>query len=102
MLSDIAAEVLHFLTRRDLDKAAGVSKWLDALIAQCCEVYPLRPVHKMELYRRGEYFMPTVCVNVEGPSGTSHSFSTMTEAAHFAGYILRKSRVVHLVVGNLT
>ncbi|KAH7704307.1 hypothetical protein AAVH_28497, partial [Aphelenchoides avenae] len=34
--------MLHFLSRRDLDKASGVSKWLDRMIAQCCELYPLR------------------------------------------------------------
>ncbi|KAH7713680.1 hypothetical protein AAVH_18958 [Aphelenchoides avenae] len=49
MLPDIAAEVLRFLSRRDLDKACGVSKWLKAMIAQCCEVYPLRLVQRVEL-----------------------------------------------------
>lgn len=31
MLPEIAADALHFLARVDLDKARGVSKWLDAL-----------------------------------------------------------------------
>ncbi|KAH7707726.1 hypothetical protein AAVH_25028 [Aphelenchoides avenae] len=49
MLPDVAAEMVHFLSRRDLDKASGVSKWLDRMIAQC-EVYPLRPF--------GDYYRP--------------------------------------------
>jgi hypothetical protein len=34
MLTEIAAEALHFLSRRDLDETSAVSKWLDATIAQ--------------------------------------------------------------------
>lgn len=33
MLPEIAADVLLFLTRRDLDNACGISKWFDALVA---------------------------------------------------------------------
>lgn len=56
MLSEIACEVLRFLSRRDLDRACAVSKWLDAMIAQSCGVFPLRPVHTVELHRYFDYF----------------------------------------------
>ncbi|KAH7721797.1 hypothetical protein AAVH_10644 [Aphelenchoides avenae] len=56
MLPDVAAEALYFMTRRDLDKACGVSKWLDAIIAHCFEVYPLRRVRSVELFPSGNEF----------------------------------------------
>lgn len=43
MQPDIAAEVLRFLSRRDLDKACTFRK-LDALISQTCNMCPLRSV----------------------------------------------------------
>lgn len=95
MLSEIAIEVLHFLARRDLDKASGVNKWLDALIANYCEGYPLRVVHRvyMSRYKKGV----SVTVMEDLFSGTDYSFSTgsMCEALHFAGTVLRHSYVKH-------
>ncbi|KAH7700256.1 hypothetical protein AAVH_32624, partial [Aphelenchoides avenae] len=88
MLSEIAADVLHFLTRRDLDKACGVSKWLDALMAQCCEVYPLRRVAKISLHQRGNDFAPTVVITKDDGAVTNHSFSSMDEAARFTAFAL--------------
>lgn len=107
MLPDIAAEVLSFQTRRDLDKASGVSKWLDAMIAQCFEVFPLRPVAEVALNKGVGNF--TLKVRTENDdSGTHsfvHSFCSMDEAVQFAASRIRNSYVELLHVsgkGSLT
>lgn len=87
MLSEIAAEVLHFLSRRDLDKASGVSKWLDAMIGKCCEIYPLRPVAKVSLYPCWDDSRLAVTIDEDGNSETFHSFGSMNEAIRFAGLV---------------
>lgn len=97
MLPDVAADVLHFLSRRDLDKACGLSKWLDAMIAKCCEQYPLRPVHRVALSRR-EASTLNVGINADGQSITDRSFSSLEEAARFTGTILRHSFVKYFQV----
>lgn len=97
MLSEIAADVLHFLARRDLDKACGISKWLDALISQCCEVYPLRRVPSVLLYRCYD-LTPTIVIKKDDAALIDHSFGSMEEAAHFAASILRSSYVEVLEV----
>lgn len=96
MLPEIAAEALHFLTRRDLDKACGVSKWLDALIAQCCAVYPLRPVHKVAVLPCRDSF--TLKVWEKHDSVTVYSFSNMYEAVQRAASFLRHSHVEEFAV----
>jgi hypothetical protein len=88
MLPEIAAEVLHLLSRRDLDKACAVSKWLDALIAQFCDVYPLRSVDKVQLYPRENDFIE---VNFREIEEKTYSFSSVDEAVHIAGSFLRRS-----------
>lgn len=99
MLPEIAADVLHFMSRCDLDKACGVSKWLDAMIVQCCEVYPLRRVAKIALYESRNDFTPTISFwKDDDDTVTRHSFSNMDEAACFAGAILRSSYVESLGV----
>lgn len=96
MLPDIVAEVLHFLSRRDLDKASAASKLLDGIIAQCCEVYPLRTVHIVALYQIDYLDDFTTYVRFNG--GLPTSFGSMDEAARFAGSILRHSFVAELEV----
>lgn len=49
MLSEIAAEVLRFLDRDQLDSMCYVNKWLTDLIASACSKAPLRPVRRLEL-----------------------------------------------------
>lgn len=93
MLPEIAAEALHFLPRRDLDKACAVSVWLDAMISQCCSVYPLRPVRKVALYPLGDDLKLNVSSFDEVHSEISNSFSSLDEAAHHTGCILRHSFV---------
>ncbi|KAH7710491.1 hypothetical protein AAVH_22229 [Aphelenchoides avenae] len=94
MLYEVAAEVLLFLTRRDLDRVCAISKWLDALIAQSCNVFPLRPVRAVSLFPRWNRFMLLVSNKTDGRrSKTHHSFSSMYEAVHLAGSILRHSFV---------
>jgi hypothetical protein len=98
MLPEIAAEVLHFLSRRDLDKACGVSKWLDALIPQCFEVYPLRPVLSVHLLPMWKDFPPTVLIWEMASSWTDRWFGSMDKAVKFAVSVLRRSYVQHLRV----
>lgn len=92
MLPDIVAEVLHFVSRRDLDKACGVSKWLDAIIAQCCAVYPFRPVRSVSLHSRRSDIQSSrhfVFVETNGGLQTNQTFCSMDEAALFVGCVLR-------------
>lgn len=97
MLPEIAAEALHFLSRRDLDKASAVSRWFDAMIAKCCDEYPLRPVFEVALDNYENNL--TLSVRTEKDhAGTDHSFGSMDEAAHFVGSILRHSYVQELKV----
>lgn len=98
MLPEIAAEALHFLSRRDIDRASAVSKWLDAMIVKCCEVFPLRPVASVALYQSLEDFVLEVRGANDGDSETSHSFRSMDEAAHFVGCIVRNSYVEQIRV----
>lgn len=91
MLPEVAAEALRFLSRRDLDRASAVSKWLDALIAQCFELYPLRPMHKIEVRPINDVALKVVIQRLPPPAtpsaatwGAHHSFGSMDEAVHFA------------------
>ncbi|KAH7707727.1 hypothetical protein AAVH_25029 [Aphelenchoides avenae] len=104
MLTEIAAEVLRFLTRRDLDKTCAISKWLDAMISQCCELHPLRPVHEVSLYPDGDGSALNVGIEKDdsGDSGigrTTDIFSSMDEAVHFVASLLRHSYVEYLMLG---
>lgn len=103
MLSDIAAEVLHFLTRRDLDKACAVSKWLDAMIAQCCDGVPLRPVYSVRLFSCWDGFGLKVCVGSHLDSWIDQWFCSLDDALRFAGAILRHShiKVLHVSLERL-
>lgn len=96
MLAEIVAGALHFLTRRDLDKASAVSKWLDALIAQCCDVDPLRPVASVTLRRRRNDF--TLFVVAKTISRTHHSFKSVDESVRITASTLRRSYVELLEV----
>jgi hypothetical protein len=98
MVPETAAEVLHFLTRRDLDKACCASKWLDVLIAQCCKAYPLRPVRRVVLLPSENDFTPGVVIDEEGHPATDHQFDSVNEAVHFACATLRNSYVENLEV----
>lgn len=84
MLPEIAAETLHFLSRRDLDEACGVSKWLDTLIAQTCEMYPLRAVLFVRLDWCGKEFKLYVSTFGGKYASTRHSFASMDEAVRFS------------------
>lgn len=97
MLPELAAEALHFLSRRDLDIACAVSKWLDALIAQCCAVYPLRSVYKVHLLqsRSSSQFLVYYEKDDALPQ---QSFGHMDEAVHFAGSVFRNSFVKYFQV----
>lgn len=97
MLPEIAAEALHFLSRRDLDKTCAVNKWLDALIAHCCDVLPLRLVARVTLYPRGRRHV----VMIEEHLGTvsdNCSFRGRDEDMHFCGSVLHHSYVDFLQV----
>lgn len=97
MVPEIAAEALRFLTRRELDKASAVSKWLDAMIAHCCKVYPLRPVFGIVLRPCGNDSTPAVAIETDVLS-SSHSFGSMDEAIYFVCSLLRQSLVEMLEV----
>lgn len=96
MLVEVAAEVLLFLGRRDLDKVRAVSKWLDALIAQSCEVYPLRLVLRIVLNKCGDDF--TLEFWIADGRNADHTFGSMDEAARFTSSVLRHSDVYELLV----
>lgn len=98
MLPKIATEALHFPTRRDLDKVCGVSKWLDKLIAQTCETYPLRAVDCVKLHRCGDDFILNVSTIVAKYARTRYLFATMDEAVRFLGRIFRHSYIERLEV----
>lgn len=97
MLPDIASEALLFLTRRDLDKACAISKWLDAMIARCCGVYPFRTVERVWLIQSSSDYTLRVWIENYGDS-TDNPFRTMDEAVHLAGPILRQSYVKYFEV----
>lgn len=79
--SRMHACMVHFYSRRDLDKACAVSKWLDALIAQCCDVFTLRPVFEVKLLPVGvSDFMPTVFIDASQDPRTYHSLNSVNEA----------------------
>lgn len=98
MLPEIAAEVLLFLNRRDLDKACGVSKWLDLTIVNSCDVYPLRPVARVELSPPCDIMDATVIVAELPFVDMGYEFSSMDEAVSFAASIIRHSYVESLQV----
>lgn len=98
MLADIAAEALHILTRRNLDKACVVNKQFNGLIDLYSEVYPLRSVFKVELLPSVSDFKLTVLIEEKRDSGTYHTFGGMDEAVHYTASILRHSDVEHLEV----
>ncbi|KAH7710492.1 hypothetical protein AAVH_22230 [Aphelenchoides avenae] len=101
MLAEIAAEVVQFLSRRDLDKACAVSKWLDALISHYCETCPLRRVFEVKLLPLGMYdFMPTVFIDANQNPDIFDSFNSLDEAVHSTGSILRHSYVEDLMWGD--
>lgn len=96
MLPVIAAEALHFLSRRDLDKACAVSKYIDAMIAKCFDVYPLRPVASILLW--WDELMPKFPIDDNEFPRPERSFSSMDDAAHFVGSVLHHSYVERLQV----
>ncbi|KAH7703381.1 hypothetical protein AAVH_29447, partial [Aphelenchoides avenae] len=96
MLPEIAAEALCFLSRRDLDRACAVSKWLDALIAQCCSVYPLRQVFEVEMRPCRKEFRVTFGGYETKDSMKCHTFVWLNEAVDFTGSTLRNSYVKNL------
>lgn len=98
MLPNVATEVLHFLSRRDLDKARGVSKQLDALIDHYCKMYPFCPVHKVALYKRVHDLTLKLWITDDVVSRMCHELSCMNEALPFCGSILRHSYVANLQV----
>lgn len=114
MLPDLAAEALQFLTRRDLDKACAVSKWLDSLLAQCCGVYPLRPVFRIELRSRssgdsnkrrfGTYLpqRPVIFIYEEGKPGMSYPCISTDDVVCHGSSVLRHSYVDTLQVIHRT
>lgn len=93
MLADIAAEALHFLTRWELDKACALSKWLDALIAERFDVYPLRPVALVNLYPRESGYELDLRIQDGTDLHRYQSFTSVDEAVRFTGSILRHSYV---------
>lgn len=98
MLPEIAAEAMHFLSRRDLNETWGVSKWLDSLIAQTCDVYPLRPVLFARLDWCGNEFKLYISTFGWKYASTRQSYASMDEAVRFLGHIFRHSFVERLEV----
>lgn len=98
MLPKNVAEALQFLTRRHLDKASAVSRWLDAMITRYCDVYPLRQVATVELHYQCVNDFTLKVWTTEDESPLALSFGSMDEAASFGGAILRHSYVDDLEV----
>lgn len=98
MLLEIAVEVLHFLSRWDLDNACGISKWFDATVAPCCETYPLRLMHSTELLPSGHDFITNVVINADQYPGSGKTFNSIDEAVHFAASLLHLSHIEDLMV----
>lgn len=98
MLAEIAAEALHFLTRRDLDKLCVVNKQFNGLIDLYCDVDALRSVFKVELLPSISDVKLTVLIEEKRDSGTYHTFGGMDEVVYFIGSILRHSNVERLEV----
>lgn len=96
MLAEIAAEALHFLTRRDLDKLCVVNKQFNGLIDLYCDVDALRSVFKVELLPSISDVKLTVLIEEKRDSGTYHTFGGMDEVVYFIGSILRHSNVERL------
>ncbi|KAH7715097.1 hypothetical protein AAVH_17525 [Aphelenchoides avenae] len=100
MLPDIAVDVLHFLTRRDLDTACIVSKQFNRVIAQRGDAYPLRSVRSVKLHSRVNDCIRIVFIVNCGNTGIDQSFASIYEAAAFAASIFRHSYVKSLQVPN--
>lgn len=97
MLPEIAVEALHFLSRRDLDKACAVSKSIDAITAKYFDVFPLRPVASISL-RLWYESMPEVSIVDDEFPLPERLLSSLEEAVHFVGSVLRHSYVESLEV----
>lgn len=98
MLPEITAEAVRFLSRRDLIRACGVSQWLDAMIAQCCDVFPLRPVHRVALLPSRNKFKLKVTVNEDEDSRTYHSLTNMNTLCTWLplSYAIRASNALQV------
>lgn len=90
MLPEIASEALRFLSRRELDRISAVSKWLEALIAQCCRAYPLRPVFQVALRPWQKDFTLNFGGYGMNEPTQRHTFACLNEAVHFAGSTVRQ------------
>lgn len=100
MLAEVVVDVLHFLTRRDLDQACFVSKRFNALIAQCFDVFPLRPVREVELYKDGNRFRVRIRSGAEELfTRIGRSSNSLDKTTHLAASLLRQSYVDTLRVG---
>lgn len=93
MLAEIAAEVIQFLTRRDLDKARAISNSMESLIEQVCAVHPFRSIWCMSLERPANSKFVFAMSENRGTKEHEFPFHSLDDAMPFIATLLRQSYI---------